>query len=117
MREDLGGGVGVGPLQPLVYGISGEASHLHNLLPPPLPLLLLPLLLSGARTAALTLNLGVLVDHGLDEVLVVLLEVGVEVTRPSIPPVTVEPGKKQLQQKGIKSERIEMKRNPAKKIT
>ena len=99
MREDLGGGVGVGPLQPLVDRTSGEAGHLHDLLPVRLLLLLLQLVLSGARTAALTLNLGVLVDHGLDEVLVVLLEVGVEVTRPSIPLVTVEPGKKQLQQK------------------
>ena len=116
MREDLGGGVGVGPLQPLVDRTSGEAGHLHDLLPVRLLLLLLLLVLSGAaETAALTLNLGVLVDHGLDEVLVVLLEVGVEVTRPSIPLVTVEPGKKQLQQKGMKSERIEMKRNPAKK--
>ena len=96
MRKDLGGGVGVGPLQPLVDGISGEASHLHDLLPALLLLLLLLLVLSG-RTAALTLNLGILGDHGLHEVLVVLDEEGVEVTRPSIPQVTVEPGKRQLQ--------------------
>ena len=98
MREDLGGGVGVGPLLRIVDQTRGEASHLHSLLPVLLPLLLLPLVESGVfstRHAAQALDLGVLVDHGLDEGLAEVLQVGAELRGPANLLVTAEPGKRQ----------------------
>ena len=98
MREDLGGGVGVSPLLRLVDRTRGEASHLHHLLPLLLLLLLLPLVESGVfstRHAAQALDLGVPVDHGLDEGLAEVLQVGAEVRGPATLLVTVEPGKRQ----------------------
>ena len=99
VRDDQGVGVGVSPLLRLVDLTRGETGYLHNLLPLLLPLLLLPLVGSGlvsTRTAALTLSLGVLVGHGLDEGLAEVPQVGAEVSGPAKLLVTVEPGKRQL---------------------
>ena len=99
-REDPGGGIEVGPLLRLIDRTHGEGSQLvalHHLVE---DLLLLPLSGGGPfRTThaaeAESLDVLDLGRHGLDDGFAEGHHVGVEVSGPAIPLVTLEPGKRQ----------------------